>query len=130
MSTIAVIDDDITFLQKIESNYSECGLSITVFRYPDELDYFYKASKKFDVILIGHRLGGSNGANVFKKLLAKGIDGTIIVMSNTYDEHYSNFEYYVSKDDILNNPDGILGKKNDIVEQAVEASVLLQKRTG
>lgn len=130
MNNIGVIDDDTIFLENIKNNYSNRGLSITIFCYPDDLNYFYRVSKKFDVILIGHRLGGSNGANVFKKLLGNGIGGTIIVMSGTYDEHYRNFEYYVNKDEIVNNPNSILGKKSDIVEQAVEASVLLQKQVG
>ena len=124
---IGVIDDDEKFLAEIKKAYEDKNLSIDVFLYPNDLGSFYKLSVRFDLILVGSELGGFNGANVVRRLLSNGVEGTVIMVSDFINDNHRDFNYYVSKSEVMRNPEGVLYKDKDIVEQAVEASVLLQK---
>jgi len=125
---IGVIDDDKGFLEETKKIYEGKDLFVDVFLYPDDIGSFYRMSSKFDLILVGSELGGFNGANVVRKLLSSDVGGTVIMVSDVINDNHRDFNYYVSKGELMGNPDCVLYKNKDIVEQAVEASVLLQKR--
>jgi len=124
---IGVIDDNMEFLEKIKKTYENRGLSVDIFLYPNDIGSFYRMSGKFDLMLVGSELGGFNGANVVRRLLSGDVGGTVVMISDVINDNHRDFNYYISKNELMGNPDSVLYKDKDIVEQAVEASVLLQK---
>jgi DNA-binding response OmpR family regulator len=125
--SIAVIDNDREFLKSVKKIYTKTGAYVKTYRYNGNVNGFNRTARKFDIIVVNYKLAGCNGANIVSCLLKSGFDGTIIIIADELDKRYENFQYYVTKSEVMEHPDHILHKEGDIVEQAVEASVLLQK---
>lgn len=129
---LGIIDDDQEVLDHFIKTYLDLGLSVYAFKYPERLDAFMSCCQTCDIILIDHRLGGSNGANVATKLAKdRKVKAQIFLFSDAVKPEYvDSFKFYFSRDDLYKNPKKILSVKKDFVEFAVEASVLMQLSVG
>lgn len=128
MSKIVAVDIDSEFLTKFVNKCNELGIDSDVFTYPDDLKSFRKKVNTADYVLVSHKLGGFNGANFARELISQCIRGAVILISQSFDIKYSSFDYYLNKEDLLDDPSIVLDIKDDIVGQAVEMSVMSQKR--
>lgn len=125
---IGVIDDDRDWLKTMQGLYVIYpDVSLEIFTYPLDIDSFIKRAISLDFVLIDHLLGGTNGANVAKELMFYGMKGKIILISNIYDDKYTDFSSYVNKDEIIKDPRVIFNHQSDDITTAIEISVLRQK---
>ena len=126
--SIAIIDSSLSMLEELSGSYESRGFTCHCYLYPGGLDDFWSSIQEFDYILIDHSLGGTNGANVARKVLARtDIAGKVRIISDEAHPGYSqNFQFYFEKAEILKDPESALRVQDDIVRQVVETSVLMQ----
>jgi DNA-binding response OmpR family regulator len=122
---VAALDDDPMWLKYVEAKYSERPKTkITTFLYPDSYQSFLDKANRYDILLVDHRLGGTNGANVVRNLFKEGYQGNMFVVTANHNPEYQNFSFYHSKSDIIENPELIFEVKGSKIDMAVESSVL------
>jgi len=124
-TSIACIDDDESWLYYMNQIYKEMpDIQVNTYLYPDYYEDFIDDFMKYNILLIDHRLGGMNGANVVKRLFKSGYDGKMIIVSSFSTKFTGNFNLYMDKDDIVTDPRVIFRAKGSDVDQAVEAVML------
>jgi DNA-binding NtrC family response regulator len=127
MSSILIIDSDEDVLKRLAKVYDGIGLNVETFRYPEDIDYFVDKSSKCDFILVEQKLGGTNGANVAHNLMKDHrVSAKILIFSKSINENYRDFIFYRSESELLKNPHIIYDIEDNVIEQAVETSVLMQ----
>jgi len=126
--SVAIIDSSLPMLLKLSDLYKKLGFSCHSFLYPDSLEDFWSKIQEFDYILIDHSLGGTNGANVARNVLARtDVPGKVRIISDEVHPGYSRgFQFYFEKSDLMRDPEKVIRVQDDIVRQAVETSVLMQ----
>jgi len=125
---VAIIDDDPEWLQRIEHRYEDERCDTTVFVHPAQDDELLKCAGSFDYILIDHRLGGINGANVARKILAAGVQATIIIIDGGQrDFDHRLLQCYIDKHDLLLAPGQIFALEQKIDALCMETTWLARR---
>ena len=126
---IGIIDDDAAWLDSMRRSFKERvgDMVVDTFLYPDNLNDFCEQADSFDFLIIEHNLGGSNGANLARRLLLDNVQGKIIIVaSNGCEKRYGEFKFLIGKDKLKTDPECIFDVHGDTITQAVETSVLMQ----
>ena len=127
--SLAILDDDRAILELFAELYHLIGLEVQAFHFPKDMDDFWERASEFDFILLDHRLGGTNGANVASQLMNnRDVRARIFLFTGAFKFGYEDFKYYFNKSELLAHPSSIFEVEEDIVERAVETSVLKQVR--
>jgi len=124
----AIIDDDKWFLSYAHHIFVKFGLEVDCYHAPHEYESFIFNTKLdvYDAIMIDHNLGDMNGADLAKKLLSKSLKAKIILISGMMIKNYQGLDYYKEKLELLKDPTVIFKGDNNVINQAVEMSVLAQ----
>jgi len=126
---LAILDDDRDITDVFSRIYCSIGLVSSSYVYPVDMSKFWDKAKEYDFILVDHMLGGTNGANVAANLLKnREVRAKIFIISAAFNQDYSSFKYYFKKSSLIDNPCAIFSVDDNIIDRAVETSVLRQMR--
>lgn len=131
--TAAILDDDETFLSKMIMVYDSVpNIHLYTFLHPTANKEFFRIAHEVDFVIVGYNLGGTNGANIVKKLLKEGIQCKVLLITDSPEEanQFRSFSYFVHKSHLLEDPRYILKLNGSPIDQAVETTVLLQRELG
>lgn len=121
---IAIIDDDSNWLSCIKELYEEKKVEADIYRYPQQHDDFLEHMRDYTHILIDHRLGGTNGANVARNVLASGVHAHVFIITGQMDEAFKGYKMYLQKSTIVEHPEVIFDTQLDEYDMCVEATIL------
>lgn len=127
--TVAIMDDDSEDLTLLENAFIKAGIKVATFHYPFDEERFNNECEKADVILLDHRLGGTNGANVANRLHKerKTQNKRVFIFTDAMREDLKGqLETYLTKDEILSNPRIVIERDTDIISMVVESNFLKQ----
>ena len=126
---IAVLDDDVDVADLFAARYRKLGLIADAYHYPMDMTRFWVEAMNYDIILLDHRLGGTNGANVAANLWKNSdVRAKVFIFTSLFHEEYRSFKYYFRKDALIEDPTLIFTVEESIIDRAVETSVLRQMR--
>ena len=124
---MALVDDDPEILLSFSGIYERIGLQVKSFCYPEDANDFRSQASTFDFILVDHRLGGTNGANVAANLMKNPtVTASIFIFTGFVKEDYREFKSYYAKTTLMEDPLVIFETDVGFVDRAVETSVLMQ----
>lgn len=126
---IAMLDTDCSTMDDIKNAIKDkIGRSrVDMYPHPEKTEELLKNVDYYNIILINHHLENLNGAFVVRKILVTlPIQANIFIYAGNYHQEYNGFKFYLSIDQIKENPECILNVEGTSVDRAVE-SVCLSK---
>jgi len=128
---VAYVDDceDQLFIMK-QSFSQKVGIEVSTFLYPSCLTDFFSNLRDFDHIMLDYKLGGTNGANLARRVLKEVPNISIAIVTANILNRFEGFSVYFNKLDVFRNPNLVVHMEQDKIERALEVAAMGLSKEG